>query len=53
VLENTVMGRIFRPERDELMGNEELPNLYSPPSIIRMIISRGGEMGRAYSANSE
>jgi hypothetical protein len=37
---------IFRTKRDELMGawsnlhNEKLPNLFSSPSIIRMIISR-------------
>jgi hypothetical protein len=38
--------KIFRPKRDEVMGgwrklhNEELRNLYSSPSIIRMIESR-------------
>jgi hypothetical protein len=39
--------RIFGPERNEVMEswrklhNEELHNLYSSPSIIRMIKSRG------------
>jgi hypothetical protein len=42
VFENTVM-RIFGSKRDEVTGdwrklhNEELHNLYSSPSIIRMI----------------
>jgi hypothetical protein len=45
VFENRVL-RIFRPKRDEETGgwrklhNEELHNLYSSPSIIRMIKSR-------------
>jgi hypothetical protein len=40
------LRRIFEPERDEVTGglrklhNEELNNLYSSPSIIRMIKSR-------------
>jgi hypothetical protein len=39
--------RVFGPKRDEVIGgwrklhNEELHNLYSSPSIIRMIKSRG------------
>jgi hypothetical protein len=43
VFENWVLRRIFGPERDEVTGgwrklhNEELHNLYSLPSIIRMI----------------
>jgi hypothetical protein len=43
--ENTVLRRIFGPKRDEETGgwrklhNEELHNLYSSPSIIRMITS--------------
>jgi hypothetical protein len=43
--------RIFGPKRDEVTGvwrklhNEELHNLYSSPSTIRMIKSR--QMGRA------
>jgi hypothetical protein len=46
VLENRVLRRIFRPKRDEVTGgwrklyNEELHNLYSSPSIIRVIKSR-------------
>jgi hypothetical protein len=45
VFENRVM-RIFGPKRDEVTGgwrklhNEELRNLYSSPSIIRMIKTR-------------
>jgi hypothetical protein len=46
VFENRVLRRIFGPNRDEVTGdwrklhNEELYNLYSSPSIIRMIKSR-------------
>jgi hypothetical protein len=46
VFENRVLRRIFGPKRDEATGgwrklhNEELHNLYSSPSIIRMIKSR-------------
>jgi hypothetical protein len=46
VFENSVLRRIFGPKRDEVTGgwrklhNEELHNLYSSPSIIRMIKSR-------------
>jgi hypothetical protein len=46
VFENRVL-RIFGPKRDEVTGgwrklhDEELHNLYSSPSIIRMIKSRG------------
>jgi hypothetical protein len=46
VFENRVLRRIFGPKRDEVTGgsrklhNEELHNLYSSPSIIRMIESR-------------
>jgi hypothetical protein len=41
-----MLRRIFGPKRDEVTGgwrklhNEELHNLYSSPSIIRMIKSR-------------
>jgi hypothetical protein len=41
-----MLRRIFGPKRDEVMGgwrkvhNEELHNVYSSPSIIRMIKSR-------------
>jgi hypothetical protein len=43
VFENRALRRIFGPKRDEVTGgwrklhNEELHNLYSSPSIIRMI----------------
>jgi PAS domain-containing protein len=46
VFENRALRRIFGPKRDEVMGrwrklhNEELRDLYSLPSIIRMIKSR-------------
>jgi hypothetical protein len=46
VFENRVLRRIFGPKRDEVTGgwrklhNEELHNLYSSPSIIRVIRSR-------------
>jgi hypothetical protein len=47
VSENRVLRRISEPKRDEATGNwrklhnEELQNLYSSPSIIRIIKSRG------------
>jgi hypothetical protein len=43
VFENKVLRRIFGPKREEMLGgwrklhNEELHNLCSSPSIIRMI----------------
>jgi hypothetical protein len=43
VFENRVLRRIFGPKRDEVTGewrklhNEELCDLYSSPSIIRII----------------
>jgi hypothetical protein len=46
VFENRVLRRIFGPKRDEVTGvwrklhNEDLHNLYSSPSMIRMIKSR-------------
>jgi hypothetical protein len=46
VFENRVLRRIFGPKRDAVTGgwiklhNEELHNLYSSPSIIRIIMSR-------------
>jgi hypothetical protein len=46
VFENRVLRRISGPKRDEVIGgwrklhNEELHNLYSSPSIIRIIKSR-------------
>jgi hypothetical protein len=47
VFENKVLRRIFGPKRGEVTGgwrkvhNEELRDLYSWPSIIRIIKSRG------------
>jgi hypothetical protein len=58
VLENRVLRRIFGPKRDEVtedwrtLHNEELHNLYSSPSIIRMIKSRR-MISRACSMNGE
>jgi hypothetical protein len=45
VFENKVLRTIFGTKRGEVVGwrkgyNEELRNLYSSPSIIRMIKSR-------------
>jgi hypothetical protein len=46
VFENKVLRRIFGPKRDEVTGgwrklhNEELRDLYSSPSTIRIIKSR-------------
>jgi hypothetical protein len=46
VFENTVLKKIFGPKRDEVTGewrkllNEELRDLYSSQSIIRIIKSR-------------
>jgi hypothetical protein len=46
VVENRVLRRIFGPKRDEVTGelrklhNEKLRDLYSSPSIIRIIKSR-------------
>jgi hypothetical protein len=43
VFENRVLRRIFGPKRDEVTGgwrklhNEELHDLYSSPSIVRVI----------------
>jgi hypothetical protein len=64
VLESRVLRRIFGPRRDKSNGswrklhNEELRNLYSSPSIIRIIkskrmrwavhVARIGRRGRAY-----
>jgi hypothetical protein len=55
MFENRVFRRIFGPKRDEVTGgwrkvhNEELHNLYSSPSIIRMI----REIGLAYRMTGE
>jgi hypothetical protein len=46
VFENRVLRRIYRPKRDEVTGewrtlhNEELHDLYSSPTIVRVIKSR-------------
>jgi hypothetical protein len=46
VFENRLLRRIFGLKRDEVTGgwrklhNEELHNLYTLPSILRMSISR-------------
>jgi hypothetical protein len=45
VFANITLRRIFAPKRDDVIGwrklhNEELHNLYSLPSITRMIKSR-------------
>jgi hypothetical protein len=46
VFENRVLRRIFGPKRDEVTGecrklhNEELHDLYSSPSIIKIIKAR-------------
>jgi hypothetical protein len=46
MFENRVLGRIFGPKRDEMIGgcrklhNEEIHKLYCSPSIIRIIKSR-------------
>jgi hypothetical protein len=41
VFENRVLRRIFGPKRGKVTGDlEKLNNLYSSPSIIRMIKSR-------------
>jgi hypothetical protein len=43
VFQSRVLRRIFGPKRDEVMGklhNKELHDLYSSPSIIRIIKSR-------------
>jgi hypothetical protein len=46
VFENRVLRRIFGPKRDEVTGewrklhNEVLRDLYSSPSMIRIIKSR-------------
>jgi hypothetical protein len=46
MFENMVQRRMFGPKRNEMTGgwrklhNEELHNLYSSPSIIRMMKSR-------------
>jgi hypothetical protein len=64
VFENRVLRRIFGPKRNEVTGewrklhNEELRDMYSSPSIIRIIksmrmrwaghVARMGEKRNAY-----
>jgi hypothetical protein len=46
VFDSRMLGRVFEPKRDEVIGgwrklhNEELHDVYSSPSIIKMIKSR-------------
>ena len=46
MFENRVLRRVFGPKRDEVKGewkklhNEELSDLYSLPSIVRVVKSR-------------
>jgi hypothetical protein len=46
VFKNRVLSRIFEPKRDDVtrewrkLHNEELHDLYSSPSIIRMVKAR-------------
>jgi hypothetical protein len=46
VFENRALGRIFGPNKDEIVGswrklhNEVLHNLYSSPNVTKMIKSR-------------
>jgi hypothetical protein len=59
VFENKVLRRIFGPKRDEVMGewrklhNKELNDLYSSPSIIRIIKSRRMRLAGPCSRNGE
>jgi hypothetical protein len=52
VFESRILTRIFGPKRDEVTGGwnklhcEELHNLYSLPSIIRMIMIRKMRLAR-------
>jgi len=46
VFENRVLRKVFGPKRDDVTGewrklhNEEMNDLYSLPSIVRVVISR-------------
>jgi hypothetical protein len=48
MLENGVVGRIFGPKREEVVGgwrmlhNEELHNLYASSNIVSAISEKGG-----------
>jgi hypothetical protein len=54
-----MLRRKLGPKRDEVIASwrklhdEELHNLYSSPSVIRMTKSRRREMGRACNTNAE
>jgi hypothetical protein len=57
VFEYRVLRRIFGPKRDKVTGewrklhNKELRDLYSSPSIIRIITGEEYEMGGPCSTN--
>jgi hypothetical protein len=57
MFKHRALRRIFGLKRDEVMRgwrklhNEELHDLYSSPSIIRIIKSRRMGVGRAFGAN--
>jgi hypothetical protein len=57
VFENRVLRRIFGPKRDEVTGewrklhNEELRDLYSSPSVIRIFKFEKDEMSGTWSTN--
>jgi hypothetical protein len=69
VFENRVLRRIFGPKRDEVTGkwrklhNEELRDLYFPPSIFKIMkarkmrwagdVARMGEKRNAYESLEE
>jgi hypothetical protein len=59
VLENRMLRRIFRLRRDEVTGgwrklhDEEVHNLCSSSSIVRMIKIKADKKGRAFSANGD
>jgi hypothetical protein len=53
ISENCVLGRIFVPKRDEVMGgwrklHNELHSLYPSPNVFRMIKKKRGGMHVAY-----
>jgi hypothetical protein len=59
VFENRVLSRIFGPKRDEVTGewrklhNEELHDLYSSPTILRVTKYEKNEMVGACSTDGE
>ena len=52
MFENRVLRRVFGPKRDEVTGewrklnNEDLKDLYSLPSIVRVVKSRSMRWAR-------